>query len=133
MFHLHRFHWRRKRAALALLPATAMMFATGLAAAQTVPAPGTSPGAEPGAAASGARTPTKVKVKARRHVMAGNKVKIRGRVTPAGSRWVTVRVGGKKVKTVRSRKNGTFRVRWRAGGSGIYKVKATVRGNESAK
>ena len=43
---------------------------------------------------------------------------------PGGSRLVTVRVDGKKVKTVKTRKDGTFRVRWSAPGAGVYKAKA---------
>ena len=42
--------------------------------------------------------------------MAGDKVKISGKAQPGGNRWVTVRVGGKKVKTVRTRKDGSFRL-----------------------
>lgn len=131
MFHLHRFHWRRKWAALALLPALAMLFVSGLAAAQTVTSP--VPGQETGAATSGGRAETTVKVRAERHVMAGSTVKIRGRVNPAGSRWVTVRAGGKKLKTDRTRKSGTFRVRWRTPGSGVYRIKAVAQGTERAK
>jgi rare lipoprotein A len=65
--------------------------------------------------------------------MAGNGVKLRGRVNPGGNRRVIVRVGGKKVKSVKTRKNGTFRVRWNAPHAGIYKAKAIVRGTKHAK
>ena len=130
MFHLHRFHWRRKRAALALLPATALMAMSGIAAAQTVttPVPG-----EDTASVSGGRVDSSVKLRAERHVMAGDAVKMRGRVNPGGSRRVTVRVNGKKVKTVKTRKDGSFRVRWNAPRAGVYRAKATVRGTEHAK
>ena len=130
MFHLHRFHWRRKRAALALLPATAIMAMSGIAAAQTVtpPVPG-----EDSATVSGGRIDSSVKLRAERHVMAGDAVKMRGRVKPGGSRRVTVRVNGKKVRTVKTRKDGTFRVRWNARRAGVYKAKATVRGTKRAK
>jgi rare lipoprotein A (peptidoglycan hydrolase) len=46
---------------------------------------------------------------------------------------VTIRAGGQKVKTVRTEKDGTFKVRWRTPGSGIYKVKAVAQGTERAK
>ena len=133
---MRRFHWRRKRAALALLPATVMLFSsslfvTGLATGQTTPT--AVPPTDPGAVTSGGRADSAVKLRVDRHVMAGNAVKISGEVRPAGKRGVTVRVGGKKVRTVRTRKNGSFRVRWNAPRAGIYRAKATVRGTEQAK
>lgn len=130
MFHLRRFHWRRKRAALALLPAAALMVMTGFAAAQgPIPAAGT----EQPATTAGGRADTGVKIRAKRHAMAGDSVKIRGEVRPGGTRWVTVRAGGQKVKTVRTEKDGSFKIRWQAPGSGIYKVKAVARGTHRAK
>jgi rare lipoprotein A len=139
VFHLRRFHWRRRRAALALLPATAMLlmssaFVTGLAAGQTTPTtPTTTPPSDPAAVTSGGRSDSVVKLRVDRHVMAGELSKIRGKVRPGGNRRVTVRVGGKRVKTVRTRKNGTFRVRWKAPRAGIFRASATVRGNEDAR
>jgi rare lipoprotein A len=130
VFHLHRFHWRRKRAALALLPAVLMMLMTGLAAAQTVPSPVP---AGDGATATGGRADSAVKLRVEQHVMAGNAAQISGEAQPGGNRWVTVRVGGRKVKTVRTGKDGSFRVRWNAPHAGIYKVKATVEGTGRAK
>jgi hypothetical protein len=110
------------------------MITTGIATAATgtIPAP-ESTVAQPDATASGGRADSRVKVRAKRHAMAGDTVKIRGRVRPGGNRWVTVRAGGEKVKTVRSEKDGTFRVRWQAPGSGIYKVKAIAQGTKRAK
>src|SRR5215204_3754993 len=99
------------------------MVMTGFAAASTGALP-TAGVEQPGAASAGGRTDTGVKIRAKRHAMAGDSVKIRGRVRPGGSRWVTVKAGGKKVKTVRSEKDGAFRVRWHAPSSGIYDVKA---------
>ena len=133
---MRRFHWRRKRAALALLPATVMLFSsslfvTGLATGQTTPT--TAPPTDAGAVSSGGRADSAVKLWGDRHVMAGNAVKIRGVARPGGKRWVTVRVGGEKVSTVRTRKNGSFRVRWNAPRAGIYRASATVRGTEQAK
>ena len=132
---MRRFHWRRKRAALALLPATVMLlstglFTTGLAAGQTTPT--TASPEDPGAVSSGGRSDSAVKLRVERHVMAGDTVKIRGKAQPGGNRWVTVRVDGKRVKTVRTSKDGSFRVRWNAPRAGIYKAKATVRGTAQA-
>jgi hypothetical protein len=110
------------------------MVTTGIATAATgsIPTPETA-ASQPGAATSGGRADTNVKVRAKRHARAGNAVKIRGRVRPGGNRWVTVRAGGRKVKTVRTQKDGTFKVRWRAPGSGVYMVKAVALGTKHAK
>jgi hypothetical protein len=110
-----------------------MMITTGIAAAATgtVPAPVTEPGTE--AATSGARAESKVELRVARHALAGDKVRIGGRVRPGGHRWVTITVGGTKVKTVRTRKDGSFGVRWDAPGSGIYTATATARGTHRAK
>lgn len=108
-----------------------LLFTSGLAAAQTVPAP--TPEDDTEAAVSGGRADSKVKLRVTPHVMAGDSVKIRGRARPGGKRWVTVRVGGKKVKTVRTRKNGTFRLRWKAPRTGVFKANAVARGTELAK
>jgi rare lipoprotein A (peptidoglycan hydrolase) len=87
------------------------------------------------AAASGINaTPAQstVKVDAKRHLRAGNTALIGGRVTPAASRPVVIKVGDRKVKTVRSEHDGTFRARWRAPHAGVYRARAIVRGAESA-
>lgn len=129
---MSRFHWRRKRAALALLPVAGMLFTTGgLAAAQTAPAPAPEDGTE--AATSGGRVDSKVKLRVTRHVMAGDKVKMRGKAAPGGRRWVTVTIGGRKVRSVRTRKDGTFRLRWSTPSTGVFKAKAVARGAEHAK
>jgi rare lipoprotein A (peptidoglycan hydrolase) len=107
------------------------MVTTGFAAAQgPIPAAGTE---QPDATTAGGRADTGVKIRAKRHAKAGETVKIRGKVRPGGTRWVTVRAGGQKVKTVRTEKDGSFKVRWRTPGSGIYKVKAVARGTKRAK
>jgi rare lipoprotein A (peptidoglycan hydrolase) len=132
VFHLRRFHRKRQRVALALLPATALIVMTGIASAATLaPAPSVAP--ELGATASGGRADSSVKIRAERHVMAGEKVKIRGRVAPGGRRWVTVMVNGEKLKTVRSGKDGAFRLRWDAPGAGVYEAKAIAQGTGAAK
>jgi rare lipoprotein A len=128
VFHLRRFRWKRRRAALALLPAAAMMVTMALAGA----AIGTGPvAAGTDAAASGG--PATVKVGVRRHVMVGDSVVIHGRVTPAESRLVLVKVGGRKLTTVRSQDDGSFRVRWRASHTGVFEVKAIAGGNQVAR
>jgi rare lipoprotein A len=128
VFHLRRFRWKRRRAALALLPAAAMMVTMGLAGA----AIGTGPAAAgTDAAASGG--PATVKFGVRRHVMVGDSVVIRGRVDPAESRLVLIKVGGEKVKTVRSQDDGSFTVRWRASHTGVFEAKAVTGGNAVAR
>jgi rare lipoprotein A len=128
VFHLRRFRWKRRRAALALLPAAAMMVTMALAGA----AIGTGPvSAGTDAAASGG--PATVKVGVRRHVMVGDSVVIHGRVTPAESRLVLVKVGGRKLTTVRSQDDGSFRVRWRASHTGVFEAKAIAGGNQVAR
>jgi rare lipoprotein A len=128
VFHLRRFRWKRRRAALALLPAAAMMVTMALAGAAigTGPVP-----AGTDAAASGG--PATVKVGVRRHVMVGDSVVIHGRVTPAESRLVLVKVGGRKLTTVRSQDDGSFRVRWRASHTGVFEAKAVTGGNAVAR
>jgi rare lipoprotein A (peptidoglycan hydrolase) len=74
-----------------------------------------------------------VKLSVKRHAMAGDTVKIRGQVRPQGARWVTVRVGGKKVKTVRTNNDGSFRLRWRAPSSGVYEAKAIAQSTDRTK
>ncbi len=133
---MRRFHWRRKRAALALLPATMMLLSTGLfttslAAGQTTPT--TAPPEDPSAVSSGGRSDSAVKLRVERHVMAGDRVKLSGKALPGGNRWVTVRVDGKKVKTVRTRKDGSFLLPWSAPRAGVYKANAIVQGTDSAK
>lgn len=118
------------RAPLALLPVAAMMLMTGLAAAQTVPGP--VPGSD-GATAGGGRADSAVKLRVERHVMAGNAVEISGKAEPGDNRWVTVRVSGSKVKTVRTGKDGSFHVRWNAPRAGVFEANATVRGTGRAK
>jgi rare lipoprotein A (peptidoglycan hydrolase) len=46
---------------------------------------------------------------------------------------VTVKVAKRKVKTVRSRGDGTFRVRWGARRAGVYRAIAIARGTDRAK
>jgi peptidoglycan lytic transglycosylase len=119
---LRRFRWKRRRAALALLPALAMMITAGIAGAAVVPS-----GTPPEATASGSPA-TGISLTGHRNVMAHHTVKLRGRVTPGGSRTVLVRVGGRKFRT-HTQTDGAFKVRWRAPGSGTYRARAKVVGS----
>jgi rare lipoprotein A len=122
VFHLRRFHWKRRRAALALLPALAMMVTAGIAGASAaVPAIS---GTAPQATAAGGPA-TGISLNGHRNVMAGHTVKLRGRVTPGGSRDVVVQVGGRKLHA-RTRSDGAYKVRWHASRSGVYRARATV-------
>lgn len=131
MFCLRRFRWKRRRAALALL-AAAMMVTMGLAGVATGTGPAPALG-EPGTDAAASGGPASVKFGVRRHVMVGNSVLIHGRVNPADSRLVLIKVGGRKVKTVRSQEDGSFGVRWHASHTGVFEAKVIAGGNEAAR
>ena len=67
-----------------------------------------------------------------RHAMAGDEVKVRGQVTPAGSkRRVIVRVGGDRVAT-RAGRDGRFKLEWKAPRTGSYPVDVRARSNDAA-
>jgi hypothetical protein len=122
---LRRFRWKRRRAALALLPALGLMVTAGIAgAADTVPA---LTGSGPEASAAGS-PPTAVSLNGHRNVMAHRAVTFRGRVTPGGSRLVIVRVGGHRLRA-HSHNDGAYKVRWRAPRSGVYTARARVDGS----
>jgi len=122
---LRRFRWKRRRAALALLPATVVMVMAGIAGASAaVPAiSGTSPEAS---AAGG--PPTAISLTGHRDVMAQHGTTFRGRVTPGGSHAVIVKIGGRRLHT-HTQTDGSFKVRWHAPGSGVYGARAAVDGS----
>jgi hypothetical protein len=67
-----------------------------------------------------------------RHARAGDEVKVKGRITPAGAkRKVIVRVGGEKLAT-RAGRDGRFKVAWKAPSTGSYPVNVRARSNETA-
>jgi rare lipoprotein A len=103
------------RARLALLSAAALITATGFATA----AIGNTPGADTAAGAD-------VTAKVAHHVKRGESVTVKGEVTPAQARPVTVVVNGREVGTTRSDGDGGFRLRWTPGDSGVYGVKAVL-------
>ena len=73
------------------------------------------------------RTVTRARVEKRAKV--GQKVKIRGRVAPAGTRRkVTVRVGGDKLRSRTDRK-GRFVAKWKPRSAGQSRVKVRAAGN----
>jgi rare lipoprotein A len=101
-----------------------MMITAGIAGASaSVPATGTAPEAT----ASGGPA-TQISLTGHRNVMAHHTVKLRGRVSPGGSRAVVVRVGGRKLHT-HTQADGTYKVRWHATGSGVYRARAKVVGS----
>jgi rare lipoprotein A len=120
VFRLRRFRWKRRRAALALLPAAAMMVATGFTAAAT------------GAGTAETTDAGDVTVKVKRHAKRGSTVEITGEATRSGGKPVTVKVNGRPVETTRSDDDGDFRVNWRPPRAGVYRVKAIL-GDDLAK
>jgi hypothetical protein len=67
-----------------------------------------------------------------RNAMAGDKIKVKGHVAPAGAkRRVIVRIGGEKLAT-RAGRDGRFTLGWKAPGTGSYRVDVRARTNEVA-
>jgi rare lipoprotein A (peptidoglycan hydrolase) len=67
-----------------------------------------------------------------RHATSGDTVKVRGKVTPAGTeRRVVVTIGGTK-ETVTAGADGRFAVRWQARSTGSYPVRVTAKRNRVA-
>jgi rare lipoprotein A len=127
---MRRFRRRRRRlAALALLPA-ASASTIGLAAS-TGWAQEVAPGEAPPEAETG-RVPTKTEVHAKRHVMAGEKVRIKGSVKPgAQGRHVVIHVPGRDPET-HTGPGGRFAVTWTPQGPGTYRVQAATDGDTAA-
>jgi rare lipoprotein A len=70
---------------------------------------------------------SKVVLRVRRHVVTGRIGVLRGAVWPhQGHRKVTLKLDGKRVRTVRTGRGGRFRVRFRAPRPGVYRAVATV-------
>ena len=113
-------------AALALLPFAALAASNGIALAAAVtgaPLAGTGPTAT-------AANASDVKLKlGNDDVLAGNKVKIKGTVTPGGVHTVEIDVNGKRAKEVKTTPDGHFGTKWRPESPGVYKVKAIVKGS----
>jgi hypothetical protein len=117
---VHRFRWKRRRAALVLLPAMAMMITAGIAGASASVQPVSD---DPAATAAGG--PTAVSLRGHHHVVAGRSLTLHGRVTPASGRQVVIEVGGRRLRA-RPGHDGRFEARWRARRSGVYTARARV-------
>jgi rare lipoprotein A len=99
-----------------------MMVTAGIAGASaSVPALS---GSDPEATASGSPA-TDITLAGHRNVMAGHAIKLRGRVSPGGSRTVAIQVGGRKLRA-HTQSDGSYKARWRAPRSGVYGVRARV-------
>jgi rare lipoprotein A len=99
-----------------------MLVTAGIAGASaSVPAIS---GTGPEASAAGGQ-PTGITLGGRRNVMANHAVTLRGQVSPGGSHPVVVRVGGRKLHA-HTDDDGSYKVRWRVRGSGVYGARATV-------
>ncbi len=67
-----------------------------------------------------------------KNLKVGEKVKIRGRVIPGGTRRkLTVQVGKDRIKT-KTRRNGTFSAKWKADEVGKETVRVRAKGNKVA-
>jgi peptidoglycan lytic transglycosylase len=101
-----------------------MMVTAGIAAASTaVPALS---GTAPEATAAGGPA-TAISLSGRRNVMANHAVTFRGRVTPGGARDLVIQIGGRRLRA-HTQDDGSYKVRWRAPRSGVYRARATVAG-----
>jgi rare lipoprotein A len=101
----------------------ATMVTAGIAAASaSVPAL-----SGPEATAS-AGSPTAISLRGHRNLLAGDTVKLRGRVSPGGSRKVVIRAGGRRLRA-QTESDGAYQARWRAPGSGVYEARARVDGS----
>lgn len=85
-----------------------------------------------------ASEPAKVRVRARlklrgeKHEVTGRRVRLRGRVRPAGTkRRVVVRIAGDRRRT-RANRKGRFSLSWRADRTGRFRPKALARGDRLA-
>ncbi len=67
-----------------------------------------------------------------RHALAGDEIKVRGHVTPAGEkRKVVVRIGDEKL-TTRAGRDGRYKAAWEAPSTGSYPVSVRAHSNEDA-
>jgi rare lipoprotein A len=123
----------RRLAAATLLPIAVTMSTTGLVTAapglaQEPPPEGEAPPAE---APADDRVPSKIKIKADRHVMAGKSAKVSGTVKPAvDGQQVVVHVPGKD-KVTRTGPGGKWSVKFGVGAAGEHKVQASAEGTDT--
>ena len=119
---------RRRLAASALLPFAATMSTAGLFAA----APGMGQELPPDESVPpDDQEPTKTKIKAKDHVLAGKSVRISGTVKPAvdGQQVVVHVPGGDEV--TKTGPGGRFSLTWSPPGPGEYRVQASAKGTEA--
>jgi rare lipoprotein A (peptidoglycan hydrolase) len=109
-------------AALALLPLAVITASNGIALAAAVT--GTADPTATTATASG----VELKLK-KSNVLATQKAKVKGTVTPGGTHTVEIDVNGKRVKEIKTGPDGGFDTKWRPGSPGVYKVQAIVKGS----
>jgi rare lipoprotein A len=110
-----------------------MMITTSLAGAETGVLTDPTTTDEPTATRS-APMRSKVVLRVTRNVRSGRSAVARGRVWPhTGNRRVTLRLSGKKIRTVRVSDRGRFRIRWKAPGSGVYSAVAIAHRTGTAK
>ena len=90
-------------------------------------------GVDPGTGSERIRVRSRTRARvAGRHGLVGDRVEVRGRVTPAGAeRRVVVRIGGERLDTEAGR-DGRFSVDWRAQRTGAFRVEARARSNRTA-
>jgi rare lipoprotein A (peptidoglycan hydrolase) len=118
---------RRRITAVILLPTAAAMSTTAMIAAPGLAQepPATDPAA-PEAPATDQRVPSKTKVRADRHVMAGRSVKVKGSVEPAVEGQQVVIHGPGKDKATRTGPGGGFSAKVGVGGAGEYRIHASA-------
>ena len=110
------------------------MITASLAVAQTDVVPESEPAPEAEPTYMQTRMRSKVVVRVKRHVVTGKIGVAKGQVWPhQGHRKVTLRLDGRKVRTVRTGRGGRFRVRFRAPSPGVYKAVATAHRTDTAK
>ncbi|MEK6277575.1 MAG: septal ring lytic transglycosylase RlpA family protein [Actinomycetota bacterium] len=91
-------------------------------------------------ASAQASDPVKVRVRARpsfhtasRNPVVGGRVRLHGRVKPAGTRTIRIKVGGRTVEKATTARNGSFSLRWTPDGPGTYQVRAVAGRNGLAR
>jgi len=106
---------------------------TATSGEQVPPASAVAPGvdSDTGTERIKVRSHTRARV-AGRHGMVGDRIVVRGEVSPAGAkREIVVRVGGERERTEAGR-GGHFRLGWKAPHTGVFRVEAKARSNRTA-
>ena len=77
------------------------------------------------------RVRSRVKLDSRKYAVVGRSLRLTGRARPAAERPVTVRVGGRTLRT-RANRKGRFSVAWRASRTGRFRPSVKVGGTKLA-